>query len=346
MKVYKYRSDDKKYLKRDLQTFSKNQFFASNFENLNDVFEANFDEIISQELMEIGKVFNINTSNINETYKKIEKYKEVLGIFSLSKIWNSHPLWSYYANDNKGYCIEYDYEKLKDKSLNEDLSYSIEVNYTNKKPLVAISDIRENIIKKMFATKSSDWIHEKEIRLIFEKSSLKTHHESFITAIYFGCKASEELIELFKKKFKNRDIIFYKLYVDKTKNTFQRKKIWSDKKKLKYDLSEYNYEILKEVNYFETITFYIFLKEYYNSKQLTELTLAIREKYSYKYCNIYFLNDKNFIDIAIKCPLSDEEYLKYADVLVAQFFHTDKIIHVFPYKDSRYREIKKNIINQ
>ena len=35
-------------------------------------------------------------------------------IFSMSEDYDSDTMWAYYANSNKGFCIEYDYDKVKD----------------------------------------------------------------------------------------------------------------------------------------------------------------------------------------------------------------------------------------
>ena len=35
-------------------------------------------------------------------------------IFSMSEAYDSDTMWAYYANSNKGFCIEYDYDKVKD----------------------------------------------------------------------------------------------------------------------------------------------------------------------------------------------------------------------------------------
>lgn len=60
MKVYQYRGIE--FLYRDLETFINNQFFAPNFEKLNDPFETNINETISVTLKAINKLFYFNTS--------------------------------------------------------------------------------------------------------------------------------------------------------------------------------------------------------------------------------------------------------------------------------------------
>ena len=45
----------------------------------------------------------------------------------------------------------------------------------------------------VFGVKKENWKHEEEIRLIFNNSSLKSHHESAITGVYFGCHATEDI---------------------------------------------------------------------------------------------------------------------------------------------------------
>lgn len=45
--------------------------------------------------------------------------KKDIYIFSMSEDYDSDTMWAYYANSNKGFCIEYDYNKVKDLSFDK-----------------------------------------------------------------------------------------------------------------------------------------------------------------------------------------------------------------------------------
>ena len=45
--------------------------------------------------------------------------KKDIYVFSMSEDYDSDTMWAYYANSNKGFCIEYDYNKVKDLSFDK-----------------------------------------------------------------------------------------------------------------------------------------------------------------------------------------------------------------------------------
>lgn len=154
MKAYKYRSIENEIFKRDLETFRQNKFFAPTFEMLNDPFEANFDEVITIALNSLSQTFAVDTESLKKKLKNTFDLKNKLGIFSLSKNWDIEQMWAYYASANKGYCIEYDVKKLKDKTRNFDFSTQIEIDYCDQKPTLSIEDIKnDSMLKKMFGIK-------------------------------------------------------------------------------------------------------------------------------------------------------------------------------------------------
>ena len=75
-------------------------------------------------------------------------------------------MWSFYANSHKGFCIEYDVERLQ---MSEPLLQNVNVVpvvYVKKPPRITIDDINsgDRLIAKMFGTKSKKWEYEKETR--------------------------------------------------------------------------------------------------------------------------------------------------------------------------------------
>lgn len=340
MKVYKFRSiDNKKILKRDLDSFQENKFYAPNFKNLNDKFEANFDEIISDSVNLLGNTFNTDTSDIKKSINEVISYKEKLGVFCLSKNCFSEPLWAYYASDSKGYCIEYDLEKLKGITKNRDFSIELVLNYYDEKPIITVHDIMsKNLIPKMFASKKKCWEHEEEIRIIFDSAGLKEHHESAITGIYFGSDASEKLIEKIKSKFIDREITFYKITVNSQKNKLEKELINKNTKKFKYNIDNFNFKLVKTVDS-TAMSYYLHIEENYNINELQNLAMAFQERNYYKPSNIYFINNLEVLEVIEKYPKNNHEYLKYAESVVADFQNGSLEVFEYPFKDSRYIEL-------
>ena len=54
----------------------------------------------------LSKIVNFNTESKKDIY-----------VFSMTEDYDSDTMWAYYANSNKGFCIEYDYNKIKNLSF-------------------------------------------------------------------------------------------------------------------------------------------------------------------------------------------------------------------------------------
>ena len=206
MKVYKYRSIEEDIFKRDFEMIKNNSFYSSNYKMLNDPFDIYFNEQISPLIEVLNKLFpNNDSSNFKKQLKVVLDSKENTGIYCLSKDFLNEQLWAYYAGAYSGYCIEYDLEKLIDKSQNSDFEYNLELDYKDIIPTIEIGDINNpvNLIRKMYAIKKSNWQHEDEIRLIFNNYGVKKFHPSAITSIYFGYKTDKIIRESFYNLFEN-----------------------------------------------------------------------------------------------------------------------------------------------
>lgn len=103
--------------------------------------------------------FGVNADEITGYFNDIQNYDTKLGIYSLSTIFSNELMWSHYSSSHKGFCIEYDIEKLKNGPFDNNYINEIKVDYKDEVPILSLSDINsvnslELILKKMFATKS------------------------------------------------------------------------------------------------------------------------------------------------------------------------------------------------
>lgn len=347
MKVYKYRGIENDKLERDISAFQNNQFFAPKFEMLSDPFEANFNENISNTLDLVKNVFSVDSDKAKQQLQEIIELKHKLGILSLSKTCYSEQMWDYYASWNRGYCIEYDFHKLKDKTKNFDFSSELEITYTDDIPTLNIEDLKGNLmIKKMYGVKKKNYIHEEEIRLIFDNSSLKSHHESAITGIYFGYQTDDKIIQLFKEKFSNRDLKFYKIYPNKKTNNLESKIIFESKRQRKFQIKKYEFEILKHQDNSVVENYYICLKNYLTSDELREFVLAFREEYCYKPSNLNIFDTSDILDLIDVYPLKGERYVRYADSFIASADFNgsnEDLVLEYPLKGSYYKKVKAEL---
>jgi hypothetical protein len=118
------------------------------------------------------------------------------GVFCLSKNWNCPLMWSHYADDHRGLCIEYDAKLYPHEKMNS-------VNYNNPRSIKA-SDLfhwkiencnksREIVYDTYFFSKSQKWCYEKEWREISDSSGLLRSNFP-ITSIYFGLRCDYSVV--------------------------------------------------------------------------------------------------------------------------------------------------------
>ena len=318
MKVYKYRGIEEKYLERDIDTFKSNQFFAPKFEMLNDPFEGSFNETISEKIDLLSTLFSIDSTNIKNRLNDLIQFKNKLGIFSLSKSCTSEQMWAHYANSHQGYCIEYDIEKLNSRTHNSDFCEQLDVFYSEVQPTLDFNSIQKrSMLQKMFGTKKENWKYEEEIRLIFDNSSLKSHHESAITGVYFGYKTPEYVIEKIRKAFIDRSINFYKIKVNEQTYQLEPKLIHTEIRPQIRNLENYNFDILKYHSDSLIEIYYIHLKDSLSKDELNDFVGVFREANCYLPSNLYIFNTSKITHLIGVYPLKGIDYIEYANAFIA-----------------------------
>ena len=235
-KAYKYRGgrgildkDGKPIFERDVTTLANNQLYLPTKVGLNDPTEGVYGD---DALRMFFNAFSEYSQNVEEQYNKfIEKFGKV-GIYSLSKTFDNELLWAYYASGHTGFVIEYDIDVLE-QSLNYNTYaqqlYKFDVEYLNDIPQIDISIIRGNeiieMLKRFIGTKSSSWVHEKEVRLIFENTGLLDIDYKAVTAIYFGCRMPDGDIDYIMEKLKGRGLKYFKMVNVNNSYRFEAKEI-------------------------------------------------------------------------------------------------------------------------
>lgn len=141
-------------------------------------------------------------------------------VYSLSKRWNNMNLWAMYADNHKGYCIEY---------LNDGVFRSAyEVKYADTINAIDISN-KETLNALFFFHKKQDWIGEEEVRIV-TPSTVKMPLEiepELVVSVIIGknmTKANEELIKDWCSK-RALAVKLYRAEYDVLSNELIRKEI-------------------------------------------------------------------------------------------------------------------------
>jgi len=178
-KLYKFVSlnDDKNENDKRYKSLINNKTWLSGFRKLNDPFEFKSFLLDQKRLAE----HNWPAPAIVLTDKMMSLYKNLYYICCFVDVFSSIPMWAYYANNHRGFCVEYMIEKPDYiyKVFYEEQRQKVATipSYLMKSLFESIEISREKpnneflmwneILKLSFTVKHKSWQHENEFRLIF-----------------------------------------------------------------------------------------------------------------------------------------------------------------------------------
>lgn len=200
-KLYKYRS--LRDLKKFLDIIVNKRLYGAKYLFLNDPMEGqfNFDISPKMEHSDIQRLFDERANAI---------------ICSLSKscnkdgVPNKGIMWSMYADEHRGCCIEIE---------NDDDNWKkVDVYYSSLPPLVTDPDIK---VTDILSIKSKQWAYEEEVRFI--NTTNQSHFLNVkIKAVYFGIRVSDEDVAFYKKLIESIDPNIRVLKVKKNEINWDR----------------------------------------------------------------------------------------------------------------------------
>lgn len=217
-----------------IEPIVQSYFYLPNRTQLNDPTEGVYINEIYQEingflrgLTAFGEIADFRRS-FYEFLGQLEQSRNNSGIFSLSKTAEDELMWAYYANGHLGIAIEYNLDKLT-RFAPPNNSRVLEVNYLEKPNRLGIRILQEDpnsVIDQMLGSKSKNWSHESESRVIVENICGKMPHDyRAVESITFGLNVTPniqaQIFEMTKAKVKN----FYTMKVISSSFNFERVKL-------------------------------------------------------------------------------------------------------------------------
>jgi hypothetical protein len=228
--------------------FGKTDFEECAFENVINCYNLKTGELIEEKaLIELAKLnierpqaihyirqikrfVNTFIANNEESIKHLadlhmtynDKLRDMSYIFSMSEDYDSNSMWAYYSNNNRGFCIAYDFQKARalPSEAKRKLISLYRVEYQEKQedysfiPLMeyylgAKQDIQKiqsetyNMLTRLI-TKKIDWKHEKEWRLFLSNTENKQYIDLvsgiIIDERVLNTENAKRLIELSNKR--------------------------------------------------------------------------------------------------------------------------------------------------
>lgn len=132
--------------------------------------------------------FNKQQVTINKILDEHRKRINKFGIYCLSEDPESILMWSHYADENKGICLEFQrtpYNLLGSPATKR-------VDYAEKLPTFTIEDLKNTNTFKSdpITTKFEHWKYEKEWRAIIPEGNKAFEYPGKLTKIIFGLRTS------------------------------------------------------------------------------------------------------------------------------------------------------------
>lgn len=166
-------------------------------------------EKVTQQLQnmftEYGELNQIDTLNIEKLTASIHQKRNDTGILSLSGTPESILMWSHYADQHRGICIEF--------TVPESISVH-KVSYSQMPPRFTLHDIyvkRNEECLSLFTTKHKHWQYEKEYRVILRGGGDILHNiPGPITGVIFGLRTSPDDEALVRKMVTGLDGVSFR----------------------------------------------------------------------------------------------------------------------------------------
>lgn len=190
--IYKYCRG----LNRDLDNLENHKLWMSSVFNFNDPYDC----LVTVDCGLKATYQKSQRKDALETYmrqveenRKTEALQSSFFVACFTELNDSFPLWGYYAAEHKGICLGYSlYDLIKNNQC-------MPVIYSKKFLTYKEGDSNRNILANTL-TKSKEWIHEKEWRIVVKDDSNNGKGgiiKDFIKPkeIYIGCRQQETVKE-------------------------------------------------------------------------------------------------------------------------------------------------------
>ncbi|GGK51228.1 DUF2971 domain-containing protein [Aliivibrio fischeri] len=152
-----------------------------------------------------------------EIKNQLDLVMKNIGVLSLSRKNDSPLMWSHYANEHKGVCLEFDIETAarKPKEIDYKGTRGISAKLIQEYICSDSAQARELIEKQYFFTKASEWSYESEWRLLSKSYGSKSA-PFYLTGIYFGMRCDTWIVASIIKLLhnENSNVKFYRMHAD------------------------------------------------------------------------------------------------------------------------------------
>lgn len=165
-----------------------------------------FEEALLNPNESVVEVQNIMVNKVMNTV-----LPETIRVSCFSEVNNSILMWSHYADNHKGFCLEYDFKELEEGSKISGFMFPVIYQkefYSQALNIQELNNINPLILFYFLIVKSKEWRYEKEWRLIDFNNTLASKDTPMVKlkpkSIYIGTNMEKDkrskLIEIAREK--------------------------------------------------------------------------------------------------------------------------------------------------
>ena len=171
-------------------------------------------------LLSWGNYHNENKQNRRyiDSYVKSMKYFRIRSFTKVDpNILSNVLMWSHYANEHKGMCVEYHFSGDFEKNTDSHICRFKNIIYRPQEDTVSLNCDAINTDLSLL-TKLDSWKYENEVRLISympdqegQYIPIQLDPNSYVKNIYFGMRCPPSDINLITKIMEGKNVSFYQL---------------------------------------------------------------------------------------------------------------------------------------
>ena len=136
--------------------------------------------------------FRLRTSSVDGhpiiqgEFEKAKEDMKKMGVVSFVEINNSMLMWSFYSDGHKGVCLGFERNDTNELG-NWDYCVPVRYHQDNEMPALMPLDLaKHELVTEILITKSHDWRHEREWRLLSRKSDVALAYPGRLRRVVFG----------------------------------------------------------------------------------------------------------------------------------------------------------------
>jgi hypothetical protein len=213
--LYRYRSlgSNGSFLGREIDALKQSYIWCSTFSNLNDPMEGFY----SPSALLKAK------NDYRDIAQAIYRSKINFGIAALSDTYDNELMWTHYADEYRGICVEYYADRMFNQ-LPPNCSLA-RIGYVDKPTRISAAFDRsfDEAALRILSQKKSSWAYEREWRVLGPVGRVEmTGLDPVVRAIYLGARISPQHKQRILKAFASSDVDIWSMTIDGYDHDWER----------------------------------------------------------------------------------------------------------------------------